>query len=386
MIKHARRSRRLLQTVGAVAAASLAFPHSLSLGSAKKKAGSPQVDFSWINQVQGPRPEYVWENREDVFYHDLSFRDVKVRNAPEFVAFMMRPWVFNRAMEWHREGGCIVCYSVGGDLLLTGEKAASAWHSDAANWIEQAGEFTRFEKRSTSRRRDCAVVPSFQFHLGQHSRADLTVSEASDDWQFVVSIKGRAGAPLISSGWQKGKGSFTFDIAEALKARGFELNYPELHFVLGIWGKDAPSPSSVTFRLLKTALKSGVPILVAVLNERGERLGAEEVCVYTLMDGRRISLKEKNKLWKASVRGLKQGDYRVKLVSKGAVERTATARLRVTDGKFWSYDRPQHSFALDRIARGRCCKWSERMGFLGPSKTARRAHALLGGLDGKGTR
>lgn len=369
MIEPGQWSRCLLRTVGAVAAASISFLHALSFGSEERKADSPQIDFSWINQVQGPRPEYVWENREDVFYHDLSFPEENVVNAPEFVAFMMRPWVFNRAMEWHRENRCILAYCVGGNLPLTGVNAVSAWHSDPANSIQQGGDYARFEKRSTVRRRDCAVLPSFQFHLGQHPTVELTVSEASDDWQFVISIKGRGGAPLISSGWQKGEGRFTFDVAEALTARGYDLNYPEFHFVMGVWGKDAGSPSSVTFRVrllaqpalvsclpvirtMETASKSGVPILAAALNGRGQLLESDKVNVYAIVGGRKIALKETNGFWKASVRGLEQGNHRVKLAAEGEIKKTATAHLRVTNGRFWGYDRRHHSFTRDGSPTG----------------------------------
>ncbi len=364
MIEPGQWSRRLLWTVGAVVAASISFLHTLSLGSEERKADSPQIDFSWINQVQGPRPEYVWENREDVFYHDLSFPDETVVNSPEFVAFLMRSWVFNRAMEWHRENGCILAYCVGGDLPLTGEDSVSTWHSDPANGIEQTGHYTRFKKRATVRRRDCAVLPSFQFHLGQHPKLELTVSESSDDWQFVISIKGRGGAPLLSSGWQKGEGHFTFDIPEALKARGYELNFPEFHFTMGVWGKDGRSPSSVTFRVqllaqpalvsclpvirtVGTASKSGVPILAAALDSRGKLLDADKITVYATVGGRKIALKETNGFWKATVRGLEQGNHQIKLVAEGEVKKTATAHLRVTNGKFWGYDREYHSFARD---------------------------------------
>jgi len=370
MNAYSRWNLRYLSEITVVSAATIAVALcSFFAGSAEETSPGPQVDFSWINQANGPRPEYVWENREDVFYHDLSFPDENVVNAPEFVAFMMRPWVFNRAMVWHRENGCILAYCVGGDLLLTGEDAVSRWHSDKANRIEEAGEFTRFEKRSTWRRRDCIVLPSFQFHLGQHPTVELTVSEATDDWQFVISIKGRGGAPLISSAWQKGKASLTFDIARALKAHGYDLNYPEFHFVMGVWGKDARSSSSVTFRVrlvgqpalvsclpvirtMETAAKSGVPILAAALDGRGQPLDSEKVNFYAMVGGRKIAMKETNGFWKASVRGLGQGDHRVKLVAEGGIKKTATAHLRVTNGKFWAYDSEHHSFARDGTPTG----------------------------------
>ncbi len=355
--------RRLLAVACFAAGAMMAFGSMADIRDHESPATS-ETDFSWINQVEGPRPEFVWENREDVFYHDLSFPDGKITTAPEFVAFMGRAWVFNRAMEWRREDGCILCYSVGGDLPLTGANAVSAWHSDPTNLIEQAGEFTRFEKRSTVRRRDCIVLPAFQFHVGQHPKLELTVSDATGEWQFVVAIKGRAGAPLVSSRWQRGEGNFTFDLAEALRTRGYELNYPEVHFVLGVWAKDAESPSSVRFRVrllgqpalvaclpvIRTATRAssaGVPIVAAALDKKGQRLKADRVKVFALVDGRRIPLGEQNGLWKASLRGLPTGNHKIELAAEGAIEKTAIAHVRVTDGRFWRYDRDHLSLTRD---------------------------------------
>jgi hypothetical protein len=76
--------------------------------------------FSWVNQKEGPRPRLVWENREDIIYHDLAYGDKGVEGAPEFAPFMGRGWVFNRAMQWHRELEGILCYSSPATLWLTG--------------------------------------------------------------------------------------------------------------------------------------------------------------------------------------------------------------------------------------------------------------------------
>ena len=123
-------------------------------------------DYQWLNQAEGPRPKYVWENREDVIYHDLSYSNQAIENAPEIVPFMHRAWVFNKAMQWRLEPKGILCYSAPATLLLTGEKSVSAWHSDPANELSTQGEYTIFHKRSVNRRRDCAVLPAFQFHVG----------------------------------------------------------------------------------------------------------------------------------------------------------------------------------------------------------------------------
>ena len=65
------------------------------LGSLAAMALAEGPNYSWLNQKDGPRPRYVWENREDVIYHDLSYSDKAVERAPEFAAFMGRTWVFN---------------------------------------------------------------------------------------------------------------------------------------------------------------------------------------------------------------------------------------------------------------------------------------------------
>ena len=78
-------------------------------------------EFSWVNQMQGPRPTHVWENWEDLLY-DLETNPEPIIRAPEIQPFMKRVWVFNRTIQWHDEGldGCLLSYSAGGDLMLTG--------------------------------------------------------------------------------------------------------------------------------------------------------------------------------------------------------------------------------------------------------------------------
>jgi len=90
---------------------------------------------------------------------------------------MKQVWIFNRAIQCHDKGldSCILCYSAGGDLMLTGVSQISSWHYDSTNVVTNAGDFARFEKRSTIPCRDCAVLPALQFHLGQHPHLDVTV-------------------------------------------------------------------------------------------------------------------------------------------------------------------------------------------------------------------
>jgi hypothetical protein len=57
--------------------------------------------------------------------------------------------------------------------------------------------------------------------FGQVARVTLAdVEDASDEWQFVVSLKGRSGAPLISSGWQTGAKAMEFDLRQKLAVLG----------------------------------------------------------------------------------------------------------------------------------------------------------------------
>jgi hypothetical protein len=158
---------------------------------------------SRVNQVNGSRPEFVWENWEGLFYAYVWLPLVQA--APEFCAFMESAWVFNRALEWHDEGldGCPICCSASGDLSLTGESQVSSWHSDSDDVVTHHGGFARFEKKSWRRCRDCAVLPCFQFQLGPHPRVEVKVTESSANWQFCLSLKGRSGPPFASSGWRQ---------------------------------------------------------------------------------------------------------------------------------------------------------------------------------------
>src|SRR6266536_5646284 len=112
-----------------------------------------------IRQVQGPRPTHVWKNWEDILY-DMETNPEPIIHSPEIQPFMKQVWIFNRAIQCHDKGldSCILCYSAGGDLMLTGVSQISSWHYDSTNVVTNAGDFARFEKRSTIPCRDCAVL------------------------------------------------------------------------------------------------------------------------------------------------------------------------------------------------------------------------------------
>ncbi len=324
------------------------------LGAAAVETDRP-TRWDWLNQSSGTRPRFVWENREDIIYHDLSYSDKTLESAPEIAPFMGRRWVFNRAMTWHREAEGIVCYSTPATLWLTGVDAVSAWHSDNANELTQEGQWTLFCKRSTVRRRDCAVLPAFQFHLGQNPACELEVAESSDDWQFVVSVKGRSGPPLLASEWRSGPAVMAFDLADALQRKGFDLHYAELHFVIGLWAKSAEAPSSIRFKLrlpghpavvaslpvvrtAQTARAAGVPVVAVALDAQGQPLGRENVRLYAALRGERVAMEERVGLWRATLPGLPAGDYPVRIEATGELNATTVLPIRVTDGQFWGLD------------------------------------------------
>lgn len=86
-------------------------------------------DYLWINQQQGTsRPEFVWQDAEDISYHSSSIGNKYWATAPEFYAFLSQNWVFNRAMQWkHTTDGNIFYYSYCDMLKLTGNNQVSKW-------------------------------------------------------------------------------------------------------------------------------------------------------------------------------------------------------------------------------------------------------------------
>ena len=344
----------------------MAAPAAVFAGRALAAAAAPSPEFAWLNQTAGPRPEHGWENWEALLDGDLSLAgNPAAMTAPELAVFVDRSWVFNRAMEWRRAAldGCVICYSSGGSLRLTGAKGVSEWHSDPANLIEAAGDMTRFVKRSARRCRDAAVLPAFQFHLGQHPRLELEVAQADAEWQFCASVKGRGGPPLFSSGWRKGPGRASWDVAEELKRIGQELSFAELHFAMVLWTDSAAAGASVTFQLglpaqpaLVAALpvirhesvasRGGAPVAAVLVDAQGRRLDAKTATVTARLGILRAPLQEQDGYWKGLIPGLKPGDYRVRLESAGALQCQADLWVRITQGEFPGYDVSRRSFTF----------------------------------------
>jgi len=341
-----------------LAAGTVALNLGLTRWAEAAQSGKMWVPNFW-NETQ--RPDFVWENHEDRMYHDLDMPVPEIQTAPEFFAFMGQVWVFNKSMQWHRENlhGAILCHSTGNVLLLTGEHQVSKWHSDSRNTLSNLGETTRFEKKS-GRRRDCAVLPAFQFHLGQHPVVELSVEDANAAWQFCVSIKGRSGPPFVSTSWQSGPRKFKLDLAKELSNRGYDLNFAELHFAIGLWTDDPTASASITFqvqlptqaavvgclpviRSADSVLKEGLPIVGLMLNQKGERDLSRGNKVTARLGGREIPLQEQNGLWFAQLQNVKPGEHFVELISEGAVAARTTIPVRVTNGEYLHYDHEHRS-------------------------------------------
>ncbi|NQU43373.1 hypothetical protein HQ520_08805, partial [bacterium] len=159
--------------------------------------------------VETSRPQYALESHEDELYHELRVKD-DLAHAPEFYAFLDHSWVFNRAMRWiETPGGGLICHEAAGDLLLSGRNGVSEWFTGPGNDLRHAGDETRFEKKS-SRRRDCVVLPGFQFNVQQHPVVEVEMFEARGNWQFCALIKGRSGPPFLAGVWESGPGRARF--------------------------------------------------------------------------------------------------------------------------------------------------------------------------------
>jgi len=299
------------------------------------------------------QPSFLIEGCEDMVYHELRLGERG--NQPEFCAVLDKHWVFNRAMRWV-EGplGTLLCYSAAADLALTGEGCVSRWFSDPANAIEHRGAVMQFGKRS-SRRRDAAVLPAFQFQLDQHAEIAVEVKSADAEWQFCALVKGRSCGPLLSSGWQTGPQSLRFDLQRAWRERGYNLHYPELHLAIGVWtpdgrpaeldcelrliGRPAVVPCLPAIRTVASVREAGgVPVAAAALDENGRPVNPATVSVRACVGDRTVDLSESSGIWSALVDGLDAGDHEVELTVEGAVQAHSDLSVRVTDGEFYSYD------------------------------------------------
>jgi hypothetical protein len=348
--------RAVLQSLGCAAgAATTGFPRHARARDQSKRGEISELLETFYDETD-VRPEQIWMNREDVLYHDMDM-PAAVAASPEYCAFLRDAiWVFNRGTQWVRESGTIICHDRGGDMLLTGTRQASAWHTGPDNTLVDDGDFTVFSKAS-DRRRDGAVLPSFQFRLDQHPVLSVEVSEASVPWQFCIALKGRGGRPLVASAWHEGPAAITVDIAQELAGRGFEWSYPELHFILGTWNQDGASKARVRFSVkfagrpalapclpvIRTRQRAseGVPVTAMVLDAAGRPLGADQVHVTAALSDGDVALKESNGIWQTQIKGLPVGDHRILVRAQGALSLERAVQIRITDGDFLGFSRTQ---------------------------------------------
>lgn len=311
---------------------------------------------AWVNQVQGPRPRFAWESREDAIYHEISYADDGVQRAPELWALMRCPWTFNRAMRWIRAAnGTIICHQSGPALRLTGEPRVSDWHSDPENVLTHSGDALRFEKRSRLRARDAAVMPALQIHLGQTPVLELEVTAADTDWQLCVARKGRSGPPLWASDWHAGPARERLDLAAALARAGHAGQFAELHIIMGVWTGSPERGGTVTFRATLPSRPAVVPSLpvVRASGERGARLPLSAVAtavdgtllrssqgrIEAVVAGRPVALRERDGLWTGLSAALPVGEYPVLFRATGAVRDERQTVLRVCEPSYFTYDR-----------------------------------------------
>jgi hypothetical protein len=168
------------------------------------------------------------------------------------------------------------------------------------DWIVYHGktssQYTRHER--TNRAQNFiwnAVLPAFQFHLGQNPTLELDANQASADWQFIVSVNGRSGAPLLASEWKQGPGKVRFNLAESLKAEGFDLNYTwsqdkdtllayvynvKDHFEQNLWlaGRfhRKPQPTDLTLRIQNLPDR---PLVLRIYTMNEQRLHTERTII-----------------------------------------------------------------------------------------------------------
>jgi hypothetical protein len=303
------------------------------------------------------RPEFVWVNREDVMYHDHDYPP-SIAGAPEYCAFIKKRWVFNRTMQWIRDEGAILCYENAGIVNLSGENQASAWHTGPDNTLKSEGDFSIWTKHS-QRRRDCVILPAFQFHVTQHPIVELEADGGDSEWQFCVALKGRGGPPLIATPWHLGHVSARIDLFAELARRGFDWNFPELHFVIGSWGPDPNKTSEIRFRarmlpracvvgslpVIRTAARGrseGVPILAIAVDSDGRGFNPKDVRLSVSAGDYTAPMEHSGNVWIARLRDLKTGEHMAIINAEGALRDRAYVHVRVTDGRFYSMPRQQH--------------------------------------------
>jgi len=315
------------------------------------------------------RPEFIIENCEDALYHDHHLG--AKGDQPEYCGFVDKSWVFNRSMEWIRpDNETILCVSNGGNLPLTGEDMVSEWFSHPENTIAQSNTQLVFTKGDSGDNLACVTLPALQFNIEQHPTMKLNVSNATHPWQLVVIMKGRAGIPLLCSGWQEDKQSIEFDLASVLQERGYKnIHYHELFFTVGLWCDNIEEQGSISFEMnlhAETALvpclpvirtadvsqKKGVPVSAVAVDALGKRAGNKQTSVCAEIGDQKLLLKEQNGIWTGNIEGLGEGDYSLTLRAEGEVNAETSLHVRITNGEFYNYNASSHLPERNGVTNG----------------------------------
>lgn len=298
-------------------------------------------------------PRYALEGHEDEIYHELRLG--ARATEPEYCAFLDQSWTFNRAMRWiEAPDGVLLCYEADGDLDVTGDCRVADWFSDPANRLTHAGSALRFDK-TTARQRDAVVLPGLQTNLNQHPRLVVEVTDATAAWQVCVLVKGRSGPPLVASDWCENAGRVELDWATAWRAKGYTLQFAELHIAVGLWTDTPETPAHITFTAILPGQAAVIPCLPVIRHEGmsvpfsaivvgadGTLHGPDDITVTATVTGRQIPLTADNTFWHGEV-SLPVGDTKAHWRVTGAVSVEAVLPLRVTDGHHYVYATPERS-------------------------------------------
>lgn len=325
------------------------------------KSPVPEREVFFLEETQ--RPDVGWMNYEGVAYHDLYYDDFRIDDSPELSAFLHRSHVFNRAMRWIRSNECILCVSDSGNLQLTGSAGVSEWLTGSLNEVSLDGNCSIFESKSL-RRRDAAVLPNLQFHVGQHPILSVRVDETNAEWQIVVAVKGRGGEPLFVSDWYSGAQELTVDLAGSLAVAGYERQFAELIIALVTWVDDpapvrlrfdaALKPSATIVLPLPIVREVGSPfsVIALILDEEGRPTFDAAEVVHASLGTRQVQLEpdETAGFWHASCPAVEAGEHVFRVVLRSGDERRST--VRVVEATYYEFDVDRNAVTLDGVIQG----------------------------------
>ena len=212
-------------------------------------------------------------------------------------------------------------------------------------------------------------MPAFQFHVGQHPILEVEADGGDCDWQFCIALKGRSGPPLVATLWNRGHAIMRIDISTELTRRGFEWNFPELHFAMGSWNQDPGQPSEIRFRLrmlpsacvvgclpvIRTAVRAtaeGFPILAMFVDTNGHSYAPTDARLTAFVGEHSAPMEYADGVWVARVPGLEAGDHIAVITAEGVIRASCHVDVRVTDGRFYSMPREKHWAVRDGSVMG----------------------------------